>query len=92
MGWSPAHCAACHETFTTVNNFDRHRRNGHCADPAAVALVLTVGVRALDADGQIVKVWSQRCPRSVGWCLMSANMTGTARVATLPTTDRGRSL
>jgi hypothetical protein len=35
-----AHCAAdCHRTFTTVRNFDRHRRDGRCLHPADVGLV-----------------------------------------------------
>ena len=28
-----AHCAACHETFTTVQGFDRHRDSDHCRRP-----------------------------------------------------------
>jgi len=44
-GTSTAHCAACHETFTRVTVFDRHRtgthsRAGrHCLAPVAVGLV-----------------------------------------------------
>lgn len=25
-----AHCASCHESFSTVANFDLHRHNGKC--------------------------------------------------------------
>lgn len=39
------HCAACHETFTTVANFDRHRdrrgEHGSCKNPAKAGLVLS---------------------------------------------------
>jgi hypothetical protein len=42
-GLKTAHCAACHETFTTVTAFDRHRRglpdDRHCVDPLSVGLV-----------------------------------------------------
>lgn len=38
-GLRTAHCGACHETFTTVGNFDKHRRNGKCAAPTKVGLV-----------------------------------------------------
>lgn len=29
-GLDLAHCASCHETFTTVRNFDTHRSKGKC--------------------------------------------------------------
>lgn len=25
-----AHCASCHESYSTPSNFDRHRHNGKC--------------------------------------------------------------
>lgn len=37
-GTRTAHCSACHRTFTGVGPFDRHRRGGHCLDPADVGL------------------------------------------------------
>jgi hypothetical protein len=52
-GLSRAHCAACHDTFTTVTNFDRHRRNGRCVDPASVGLIFKNGL------------WRQ--PTPMGW-------------------------
>lgn len=39
------HCGSCHETFSTVANFDRHRVNFECVDPA------TKGMR-LDSRGR----------------------------------------
>jgi hypothetical protein len=36
-GLAPAHCSACHETFTGVGAFDLHRRGGKCIPPAEVA-------------------------------------------------------
>jgi hypothetical protein len=39
------HCSACHQTFTALKGFDRHRAGSHtgstrhCQDPAAVGLV-----------------------------------------------------
>jgi hypothetical protein len=43
-GLKTAHCSACHETFTVVAAFDKHRAGSHargryCLDPAAVGLV-----------------------------------------------------
>lgn len=38
-GTRSAHCAACHETFTSASGFDRHRVGGACVDPAGVGLV-----------------------------------------------------
>jgi hypothetical protein len=36
-GLSQAHCPTCHEHFSSVANFDRHRPGaGGCQDPAAV--------------------------------------------------------
>jgi hypothetical protein len=43
-----SHCSVCHETFSTVANFDAHRRKvksetskyvGRCLDPRAAGLV-----------------------------------------------------
>jgi hypothetical protein len=43
VGLSIAHCGACHETFSTVANFDTHRPRpqegllrGRCLDPAGL--------------------------------------------------------
>lgn len=34
-----AHCAAtCHQTFSGVGGFDRHRRAGICLDPATLGM------------------------------------------------------
>lgn len=38
-GGNTAHCGACHHTFTTVSNFDRHRRNGECLNPRDAGLI-----------------------------------------------------
>jgi hypothetical protein len=37
-GERTCHCPSdgCHETFSTVDNFDGHRRGGACLDPAEV--------------------------------------------------------
>lgn len=39
-GLKTAYCTSCDETFSTPNNFDRHRRDGGCRPPASVGLVL----------------------------------------------------
>lgn len=33
-GLSMAHCATCHETFGSVDSFDKHRNNGKCLEPS----------------------------------------------------------
>lgn len=44
-GLKTAHCSVCHETFTTVNAFDMHRKGSHakntrhCVSPSSVGLV-----------------------------------------------------
>lgn len=56
-GFKTAHCTGCHETFTTVANFDRHRAGPHsdvnpryCRPPQDVGLV--------DA-GRVYPCWMQ---------------------------------
>lgn len=34
-----AHCSGCHHTFSTVSNFDLHRKSGKCHSPTTVGLV-----------------------------------------------------
>lgn len=34
------HCGACHETFSGITLFDRHRRDGKCLPISAIALQL----------------------------------------------------
>jgi hypothetical protein len=41
---SQAHCSVCHRTFGGVRNFDLHRHDGWCLDPAGVGLVDRDGV------------------------------------------------
>ena len=38
-GLRVSHCGACHHTFTTPANFDRHRRGFRCTQPNLVGLV-----------------------------------------------------
>ena len=38
-GTAPAHCAGCHETFTSTSGFDAHRRAGRCLIPAEIGMV-----------------------------------------------------
>lgn len=37
-------CRSCGQYFTTVGNFDRHRRRGACSSPGSVGLVQVAGV------------------------------------------------
>lgn len=34
-----SHCGGCCQTYSSLTSFDRHRKGGHCNDPAAVGLV-----------------------------------------------------
>lgn len=34
-------CSVCHEVFSTVGNFDRHRSAGWCQEPSSVGLSLS---------------------------------------------------
>ncbi len=45
-----AHCSVCHLTFSGVDRFDKHRRNGACVDPVELGMSL-VGGRAFEAWG-----------------------------------------
>lgn len=46
-GTKTAHCSGCHQTFTAMGAFDKHRVGDHaagtrtCANPASVGLVRT---------------------------------------------------
>ncbi len=39
-GMAQAHCGVCHDTFSGVTAFDRHRSNGKCKSPDTVGLEL----------------------------------------------------
>lgn len=58
IGTKYAHCTACHQTFTTPNNFDRHRRGDtdarQCLDPRDCGFVPAerVGFTAWSAPGR----------------------------------------
>jgi hypothetical protein len=51
-GSNTAHCGACHDTFSGVSTFDRHRRDGRCIAPYHVGLSLLDG-RAYDCWGDV---------------------------------------
>ena len=38
-GLKAAHCSACHSTFSTPANFDRHRKSGVCRPPDTAGLI-----------------------------------------------------
>lgn len=46
-----SHCSVCHQTFSTVSNFDGHRRDGWCLEPGSTSLEASPrGVWHLPAD------------------------------------------
>lgn len=48
-GLKISHCGSCHQTFSSVRHFDRHRRDGRCLDPESVGL--TIGGRGYWSTG-----------------------------------------
>lgn len=38
-GLTTAHCSSCHNTFTSVANFELHRSSGECRQPKYIGLV-----------------------------------------------------
>lgn len=38
-GAERSHCGGCHQTFTGMSAFERHRKGLRCNDPASVGLV-----------------------------------------------------
>ncbi len=38
-GHTACHCPTCHETFSSVDTFDRHRMDFVCRDPAERGLI-----------------------------------------------------
>jgi hypothetical protein len=41
-GFDTAHCASCHLTFSTSKNFEKHRVDGKCLDPAQRGMTQTL--------------------------------------------------
>lgn len=65
-GLKMAHCSMdyCHQTFSTPNLFDSHRKNGKCLDPGSLGLIqndfgtwLSPGERDVSGLG---KLWWDR--------------------------------
>jgi hypothetical protein len=42
-GHKRCHCASCHENFSSVSAFDRHRQHFSCLNPGSRGLVLIDG-------------------------------------------------
>lgn len=61
-GFNSGHCTACHQTFTGISAFDRHRTGSHaagnrtCLDPAT--LLTEAGEPALVAANKPWPGWS----------------------------------
>lgn len=53
-GLNTAHCTTCHNTFSGVTGFDKHRKDGECINPPEVGLV--------DA-GRTYSCWKQKGPQ-----------------------------
>lgn len=49
-GLKVCHCAGCHETFSVVSWFDRHRVRGKCINPARVLVSEEDGRPAMKKD------------------------------------------
>lgn len=44
IGTNRCYCRECGQYFSTVGNFDRHRKDGACLDPANRGLICRDGV------------------------------------------------
>lgn len=55
-----AHCTSCCRTFSTPANFDKHRKEGECVDPATKGLEPKV-------DGHGTVVWKRPGPDKKVW-------------------------
>ena len=47
LGWgglNTAHCTACHQTFTGISAFDKHRTGSHAKDTRYCLGPLTIGL------------------------------------------------
>jgi hypothetical protein len=60
-----AHCSVegCHLHFSTIRNFDRHRRSERCVDPSLVGLVARQRVRGttwVASEEREPPMWSAR--------------------------------
>ena len=81
-GLRMAHCAApgCCATFSTVANFDRHRRGGRCVPPADAGLVPdSRGVWRMpgqpdDADTPVPTVGVEPEIDAIGWPVPSPQL------------------
>ena len=49
-------CRGCDQFFSTVRNFDKHRKGGACNSPATVGLVCKKGVWVGKGSGYTAKV------------------------------------
>ena len=60
-----AHCPVdnCHHTFTTVSNFDKHRRNGRCLDLATIGMAPNAwGLRTGIKPAECREMPTRQCP------------------------------
>lgn len=71
LGSSRCLCRACGAYFTTTRNFECHRRNGACVDPAAVGLIQRAGI------------WSRPPPGGLSPSTQSTNSASVATAAGL---------
>ncbi|WP_439332433.1 FDXHR family putative zinc-binding protein [Saccharopolyspora antimicrobica] len=43
-GVSRCHCSGCHQTFSGVTAFDKHRNRSKCREPSKLGLVIVNGI------------------------------------------------
>ena len=56
-----AHCTSCHRTFSTVSNFDRHRKDGVCKNPARLGMKQNSrGTWLMDGEKDISEIHRKR--------------------------------
>lgn len=58
-GMAMAHCPTCHNTFSTVGNFDRHRKDGKCITPKKAGLVQNKrGTWRMPGERDLAEEWN----------------------------------
>jgi hypothetical protein len=68
-GMVMCHCAGCHNTFSSLGLFDRHRRGGRCREPGSCVLGKDA-TPAMRQDARGVWVGAEANPR---WSKKEAN-------------------
>jgi hypothetical protein len=60
-GTARCHCSGCHQTFSAITAFDRHRVDGRCQDPHIRDLEYDEAAQVWRSPGQVpTGTWGER--------------------------------